>query len=66
MSLHVIGVRCEQNHRDCFANKEGVCQILNKTSFIRRCPFYKSAEKYEKDIEAHPYQIYCGKDKESW
>lgn len=41
--------KCVQNKNDCFANKKGNCQILEKdTQFtyadgsIRPCPFYKN------------------------
>ena len=68
MGVQRVRGRCEQNKQDCFAYnlKDGKCDILSRCDFVRDCPFFKTLEQYEKDLEKHPYQIYSGKDVESW
>lgn len=49
---------CRQELTDCFANKDGRCTILQRTSFRYECPFYKhkdsvSMEKIERDIRLY-------------
>ena len=39
---------CKDKHRkDCFACKNGLCLILNNTTFNRPCPFFKTEQEAE-------------------
>ena len=29
------------DHKDCFANSNGICVTLSNNTFYRDCPFYK-------------------------
>ena len=48
-----IYVPCAQNRKDCFSYKEdGTCDCLVNTEFKKKCPFYKTKEEYQKQLQA--------------
>jgi hypothetical protein len=63
VGVYYVRGRCEQGKDGCFAYDRGKCLILSRSDFTRDCPFFKTAEQYEKDLKKYPIHIYAGKDK---
>lgn len=41
--------RCDK--KKCFANQDGWCRILTKKIEKPKCPFFKTSERLEKELE---------------
>ena len=49
-----LAPKCLEGKFDCFAWDRAECSILTSTNFKgRSCPFYKSQEQYEEELEKY-------------
>lgn len=57
---------CLQERSDCFSFRNGRCECLSNTAFKDKnrqdipCPFFKTKEQHERDLEKYPYNPFYG------